>query len=936
MTTGAAATVQPSGTLSNDYSTIDGPSSTAASSTSKRGAATTKKNKVYRKSLPPPKLQQIQFPARSTTVRPKKTYGKKQRNSLPASILSTSKKDFQSSQETLKQSTLTQIGWVPSTYPEDDEDDEDEIKSFSMDLIGDESSSNRKGLEDTKKTQTKKTSGKKRRKTTGVLELEEDGDEVGLKSSFHTQTLTQMPSWRHSEEDEDDEHNFIENSGDEHAGGCGADLGEKVTELDDVYSTTPPSNKRKRKIPSPSPGKNQTVPQTLPCPSSLDPQTPGKQRDRPAEIPSSQPSPFTPNFAVERRYWSPLSLNAQGTDRTPLKAKSTKVDAPTPTASGRVLKRTKSEIPDSWSTVNGGLGSGSLKRTPLKEITPANKGGDISVHLGDFEDGIAEDQADDQPFRRSQRSLDEVIVDSDEEFGVAEDEAGFPGTPTPLHPPITQNVEKTNPGAGGDGRRDAEAPIPSVPNTTPRYRSSHPVTRSSKTPEPPVDEDESEPETPTHPRAHPSSFSAVEKDTPLSSPEKASPGLPAVSQLGYRSQAFESQRVPFEAIRQMAPQTDRSDIIISIHPEHVKNITDGRKTHEFRDYRISPTVSRIWIYMTRPVCQLKYMAIISGAKEPGEISSEDHGIGNKEFNEGKKAKFAYELKQVYQLNNPVSLERMKQNGWVGGAPQKYIYVPPAVLGELMGNLQRALFLEPGEAQSSLAPMSISQELEEQLRTDIAQSTQVMQAISSPQRQQHEAGEDENGRGVLACSQDDEHVAETPTQPQQKTRQTSFAKPIIRPSRSQHSGVQMKGSPPVIQRSESYKVIRSTVHPSQATTASASSQSQNIISQLRAPGIQTQSQRSIPISPPARKRIPESSSLPGLADDVDFVDDSPIQRVRDHGNDYTQSTLGLGLLGSSQAFGLMDGVVGEQDSLMDDSKIRRPPSEVIWDSDGEAE
>ncbi|KAF3761766.1 hypothetical protein M406DRAFT_234271, partial [Cryphonectria parasitica EP155] len=97
------------------------------------------------------------------------------------------------------------------------------------------------------------------------------------------------------------------------------------------------------------------------------------------------------------------------------------------------------------------------------------------------------------------------------------------------------------------------------------------------------------------------------------------------------------------------PQTDRSDVIMSIHPEHVEEIVDGAKTHEFRNFRLHQ-VARIWIYITHPVCELKYMAVISGYKLPGEISADDPGVGNKAFNEGKGSKYAYELLQVYQLN----------------------------------------------------------------------------------------------------------------------------------------------------------------------------------------------------------------------------------------------------------------------------------------------
>lgn len=186
----------------------------------------------------------------------------------------------------------------------------------------------------------------------------------------------------------------------------------------------------------------------------------------------------------------------------------------------------------------------------------------------------------------------------------------------------------------------------------------------------------------------------------MSSPQKTSPALPAVSQvgytqLGYKSQAFESQRVPFEIIQQWAPQTSRSDAIVSANPDEVQQIVEGNSSHIFRDFRIPVTVERIWIYTTAPMCKLEYMAAISDFKLPSDMSLEHKGLGIAEFAEGHSTKYAYKLLQVYQLNNPVPLERMEEDGWVEEAPSAkgFTYVPPGPLGALLGNLRWALFEE---------------------------------------------------------------------------------------------------------------------------------------------------------------------------------------------------------------------------------------------------
>lgn len=138
------------------------------------------------------------------------------------------------------------------------------------------------------------------------------------------------------------------------------------------------------------------------------------------------------------------------------------------------------------------------------------------------------------------------------------------------------------------------------------------------------------------------------------------------------------------------------------------------------------------------------MAVIGPAKQPGEIDS-GSGVGNAEFNSGKSdAKFAYELVQVYQLNNPVPLASMKQHGLGDGAPHKWKYVPPAIVGQLLGNLRCALFADGGEDEEdengegygelrvdeedeekdAALDLTISQEVQEQIRCDITQSTQL--------------------------------------------------------------------------------------------------------------------------------------------------------------------------------------------------------------------
>ncbi len=129
----------------------------------------------------------------------------------------------------------------------------------------------------------------------------------------------------------------------------------------------------------------------------------------------------------------------------------------------------------------------------------------------------------------------------------------------------------------------------------------------------------------------------------------------------------------------MSPRTDNSDIFISIHPQHVVNIVNRTKNHEMRNWAFPASTRRIWIYETKPVSALKYMAEISPPKRPGEIVDEG-GLGNADFN-GKLREGswnAYEILQLYELVDPIALSTIISNGWMNAAPQRLTCVRPAV------------------------------------------------------------------------------------------------------------------------------------------------------------------------------------------------------------------------------------------------------------------
>lgn len=125
----------------------------------------------------------------------------------------------------------------------------------------------------------------------------------------------------------------------------------------------------------------------------------------------------------------------------------------------------------------------------------------------------------------------------------------------------------------------------------------------------------------------------------------------------------------------------RSNIFMSIKPEHMANIASGAKNHEYRRYLLPSSICYIWFYTTAPISAIQYVARISYGKAPGEVP-EDGGLGNADFNAGKKlSKFGYEILALWKLEQPITLRLALSRGFMKGPPQKYTFVSKQVCGE---------------------------------------------------------------------------------------------------------------------------------------------------------------------------------------------------------------------------------------------------------------
>lgn len=107
-------------------------------------------------------------------------------------------------------------------------------------------------------------------------------------------------------------------------------------------------------------------------------------------------------------------------------------------------------------------------------------------------------------------------------------------------------------------------------------------------------------------------------------------------------------------------------LYMSINPSATSKIEKKVKTYEFRNYIPKRDFDKLYVYVTSPVCELKYILLIDDIiSYPNTIP--ENGDGNFEFNQGTKSKHAYQISKVYKLKKSILLNELKE---------KYGFVPP--------------------------------------------------------------------------------------------------------------------------------------------------------------------------------------------------------------------------------------------------------------------
>jgi len=804
-----------------------------------------------------PAPQQVTFPPRQRVI---KTYGRKATAVRP-----------------LRQQTLTQLDYVTQSTP----DDRDVLVDDPIDDAIEKPS-------------------KKRRKTMGDTPS----------SSYHTQTLTQFLSEKTFSGKGSDEDNALM-------------IRDSEDDEDDGLAATSEGGGGSKE-------------------SSLVPETPSNRRIKVNldEVPSSQPTPFTPML---ERY-------TPGSGRSPLIERSTNVNAPPPTEETINKIPRNITIEDSFSPSRGLLSSlppSSIKeestptnrphRQPLADITTPTleaRGASTSLGYGSKRSGKENkkrafveipDSDDDfsnfsptpvkqRSIRRSSQKIQDdrkVVAMSNNTVEVSSNAVDWSrstavGSGTPIAGPSNTTARPSNTEIedeiADEGYEIASVEVTSSEDGCPGTPT--PLARRVRIDLPPHSSPSVFEETPQRHRNKSSPL--LQRNTPRQTQRQTQRNTQRQTQmLHHYSQGLESQRVPLDVLNSLGPLTEESDILISTPPEAVEAIVKGHKDHEFRAYRLPREATRCWIYTSLPVGEVKYMATIGPPKGPGEIDG-DTGIGNPEFNNRRSGyHFAYHLDQVYQLNNPVPLALMKQNGLGENPPQMWRYVPPAIVGQLLGNLRCALFAEgdeededdfdplirgttPHDVDNEVDP-TISQELEDQIRSDIIHSTQLLSSeatheefipasqVSSP-RSRTRSSTAKAKQAAMPRNAPTKDDFALPTLPASVTRSSSRIQ-------GQNRRQPMEKTPSTVRRSD-------YVRPSQATTAS---------------------QASTQIISPEKSSVPRPLLGSNVPSDDFLEEESPLQLAR--------SELSLG---SSQPVLL--------DSLLVDEM--RPPPELLDSDDDE--
>ncbi|KAJ7096490.1 hypothetical protein C8R43DRAFT_264088 [Mycena crocata] len=146
-----------------------------------------------------------------------------------------------------------------------------------------------------------------------------------------------------------------------------------------------------------------------------------------------------------------------------------------------------------------------------------------------------------------------------------------------------------------------------------------------------------------------------------------------------------------------------SDAIRPMTDNYMQNIVRRGNDHEFRRYRISASVQRIWLYLNAPFSHCEIDP--ARTRNPGDPPLTGEGIGNAEFNterggEWERYDYAYRIRSVWKIKEPISLKAMEERYGLKGAPRGLVYVPELMASEVRWEEQECVWSEATEMEDS--------------------------------------------------------------------------------------------------------------------------------------------------------------------------------------------------------------------------------------------
>jgi predicted transcriptional regulator len=128
-------------------------------------------------------------------------------------------------------------------------------------------------------------------------------------------------------------------------------------------------------------------------------------------------------------------------------------------------------------------------------------------------------------------------------------------------------------------------------------------------------------------------------------------------------------------------------LLISLKPQFFDAIIKGEKDVEFRKTWPGPMPTKVFVYVMKPVAQIKIMLDLAPpTKDPKDLDGRN-GLGVDDFLAGRKpGRWALPIKKVHILKDPLPLTDLMNEGVA--PPQGYVYLDrnPKLLNRLQALL----------------------------------------------------------------------------------------------------------------------------------------------------------------------------------------------------------------------------------------------------------